>query len=647
MARTIRKEKRDKIVAQAIQEMTFAHTYKQGKVRNWQKNEDMYNGKKHKAEDSRANVDLARMQEYVHTLLSKIDNPLIFKFTKRKPSQKVRVDRLNALRVYDANRDDWDIKDIVGKKQAILYGRAIYSYYADSVDSYKPHLDNVDVYDFLIDPSAGGIDMDKARYMGRYGVIKSKEELKQGVKDGKYIREETERLIENGGNATTQIQEDTNKQYRTYGTNVYTQQKEITDPDKYKFWEWYTTYEGEKYYLLLSPTGATAIRVVRLTELFESDMFPFWSWSPYADLTEFWSIAPADYVREIFMAQSVSINQMLDNAEQINKPQKIVDVTMVEDLAELKYRRDGLIKTKGDTARSVTFVETPSIKTPIEVFNVLETIQEKSSGVTAGAKGLADGDEKATIYEGNQANVADRFGLINKAYTHAYKRFARLYEHGVREHLSKKIAVDILGPDGVTIDNISRRDIFWKNDSFNVIIEASNADLALSEAEKRMKLQFLAGQSANPVQNPKKAYEMQAKILGFTEEEVRQLMDNVEFGDIEIISEAERDIEMILDGKSVVPNRNANISYKQKFVDYMADHAEDISDVQFADLSAYVAKLNPVIARNMARNMADLALKSGLDLTNQTPTGAGGINPLPLAPQQTEDINLTNTNGGI
>jgi hypothetical protein len=57
------KDKRDKIVAQALQELTFARRYKQGKVQNWQKNEALYYGKKTSPEASRANVDLGRMQE--------------------------------------------------------------------------------------------------------------------------------------------------------------------------------------------------------------------------------------------------------------------------------------------------------------------------------------------------------------------------------------------------------------------------------------------------------------------------------------------------------------------------------------------------------------------------------------------------------
>src|ERR1700710_1680074 len=140
----ISKDKRDKIVAQALQELTFARRYKQGTGANWPKNEDLYYGKKSAPLESRANVDLGRMQEFVHTLLSKIDNPLVFKFVKRKESQLKRVARLNALRQIDQSSGDWDIKDLVGKKQAVIYGRAIYSYYADSYGGYCSHLDNVD-----------------------------------------------------------------------------------------------------------------------------------------------------------------------------------------------------------------------------------------------------------------------------------------------------------------------------------------------------------------------------------------------------------------------------------------------------------------------------------------------------------------------
>ena len=113
-------ETREKIIKQALKEIEFARDYKQKKVGNWKINEDLYYGKKVKGEEARANVDLGQMSSFVHTILSKIDNPLIFKFSKRKDSQTDRVKRLNALRDTDSQKDNWDIKDLAGKKQALL-----------------------------------------------------------------------------------------------------------------------------------------------------------------------------------------------------------------------------------------------------------------------------------------------------------------------------------------------------------------------------------------------------------------------------------------------------------------------------------------------------------------------------------------------
>ena len=622
---------RQKIIAQALQEVQFARQYKQGKIKNWKLNEDLYYGRKTNTTEARANVDLGQMSSFVHTLLSKIDNPITFKFHKRKKSQVKRVDLLNSLKSSDQDKDNWDIKDITGKKQAIIYGRSIYSYHAESEDGYTACLENVDVYDFLIDPSAGGIDIERAMYLGRYGVIKSKQDLKKGVKDGTYLKTETTTLTDGSGNATEINQEETNKLNRTSNQNTYQTNKELFNEDKYKFWEWYTTFEGERYYLLLCEKGGTAIRVEKLSDLFKSNLYPFWTYASFPDLTEFWTPSFCDYVREIFMAQAVSINQMLDNAEQINKPQKVVNIGAIENLAELKYRRDGYIKVKAsfNADQAIQTIKVPSIDTPIKVFQLLDVIQEKASGVTAGAKGLSD-EEKVGIYEGNQANSADRFGFLNKSYSFGYKRFAKLWEYGVREHLIKKYAIDILGPDGIDIIDVSRKDIFRKNDEFAVLVESSNAELALSETEKRTKLQFLASQAVNPIQNPKKAYELQATIAGFDEETIRQLQDTSEFGNEYLMGEADRDIEAILDGENIKPNQNATTAYKQRFVDYMKDHQENITSEQFNSLVEYISTLDPIISRNMVRMANEQLMKESLALpTLETGIKTKGLTPAP------------------
>lgn len=643
-------ETRQKIVAQALEEIQFAREYKQGKTRNWRLNEIMYYAQKNYIDpktstgiiptvtnpSARANVELGKMAGFLHTLLSKIDEPLLFKFTKRKISQLKRVTQLNALRVRDQDIDDWDIKDIAGKKQAAMYGRAVFSYFADSVDEYKPHLDNVDVYDFLIDPSAGGLDVERAMYIGDYGVVKSRDQLKQGIKDKIYLKTETDNLLSGDGNSTDVNVEEQNKTTRTRATNVTTTQKEIGSPDKFKFWRWGTTFEGKRYFLLLSETGGTAVEITPLEEKFASGLWWYWTYAAFIDLTEFWTPGYCDYVREVFMAQAVSINQSIDNSEQINKPQKLVNVGAVENLLELKYRREGYIKVKKEyrVQDAVQIVTTPSIDTPLKVYDKLEAIQEKASGITAGSQGAAAGgaDEKVAIYEGNQAEAGDRYGLLNKSYAFGYKRFSRLWLKGVDEHLVKKIAVDILGPDGVEVQMISRRDIFRKNEEFNVKVESSKAEIALSDKDQKTKLAFLQSQAVivspngEPLQNPKKAYELMASIAGFDDVTVRELMDTSDFGDAGIMSEAERDIERILDGEKFLPNQAANTAYKQRFVDYMTDNQENINMEQFTNLANYLLLLDPVIERNMVRQANNIIFREKMKAI-MTPA------PTPIAPK--------------
>ena len=196
-----------------------------------------------------------------------------------------------------------------------------------------------------------------------------------------YSKKETADLLDGDGNSNEVSVEDNNKKNRTKDTNIYKTTKEIDDKDKFKFWRWGTTFEGDRYYLLLTERGATAIEVSLLSDKFESNLWWSWSYASFIDLTEFWTPSYCDYVREIFMAQATSINQMVDNAEQINKPQKVVNIEAVENLAELKYRRDGYIRVKKefDANKAIQVLQVPSIQTPLDVFEKLDLIQEKAS----------------------------------------------------------------------------------------------------------------------------------------------------------------------------------------------------------------------------------------------------------------------------
>ena len=101
------------------------------------------------------------------------------------------------------------------------------------------------------------------------------------------------------------------------------------------------------------------------------------------------------------------------------------------------------------------------------------------------------------------------------------------------------------------LKEIRRSDIFRKDDDFGVMVTASNAQTIASEQEKKLKLNFLASQAQNQKVNQKKSFEMQATISGFTEDEIEQLLDTTTYGNAELMSECDRDMESLLEGEDV------------------------------------------------------------------------------------------------
>jgi hypothetical protein len=671
---TTHKKIRDKIVSQAIDEIQFARQYKQGIIWRWWKNEDLFYGKKDNqyygtpsgnnytatpnsgTPESRANVNIASAKtvSFVETVLSKIDSPLTFKFKKASMADYKRTKLLNALKDKNANDDDWNYKDLLGKVDAILYGRAVYTYYADSIKGYMSHLENVSVYDFLIDPSAGGFNLDNAMFLGRYNIRRSKYDLEKGKKDGIYIKSEVDKLISGSGNDANQLsQEDINKEnkYAYIGSPA---NRTINNPDMYKFWEWYTTYEGDRYYLLMTENGE-CIRCEKLRDLFAVDpklgdaMYPFWSYAFMPNLTEFWTPSKVDYVREIFLAQGVSINQMLDNAEAINKPQRAVDVSSIENVADLVYRRNGVIRMKPgvNINNSFKILEVNSINTPIQTYNTLESIQQLESGITAGAKGVAE-EDKVGIYEGNQANTADRYGVWNKSYSQGYKRFAILWKRGVEDHLTMKTAVKILGPQGLeeTVF-ITKRDLKPKAE-YDVLVESTNAEEQADNADKKNKITFMAGYKGDPGINQKVLFEKGASIIGFNNDDIRQMLDLSEYGDADLIGEAERDIEDLLNEKIIEPNEKANGAYASHIVNYMRDHKEDMTESQFLLFNDYLKRVEPIVVRNMGTQFFNTMVKEGLNPQETSNVGASEIASVqPETMGQTQEQLTTNEPNGL
>ena len=186
----------DEITAQAVLEYETGLNYKQPRVKDWHKNEDLYYNKAKPALKGRFNVPLPIMSGFVETLLSKIDDPPKINFNPTEEADIKKAKKVTAAWEYEssASVNKWQSKDLDVKKLAALSGRGIFKIFAESSPNYQSHLEAVDYYDFIAEPKGGG-DLENHRYVGQDSIFRSKYQLLEGVENGNYNQSQVYKLI--------------------------------------------------------------------------------------------------------------------------------------------------------------------------------------------------------------------------------------------------------------------------------------------------------------------------------------------------------------------------------------------------------------------------------------------------------------------
>jgi DNA-binding transcriptional MerR regulator len=153
----------------------------------------------------------------------------------------------------------------------------------------------------------------------------------------------------------------------------------------------------------------------------------------------------------------------------------------------------------------------------------------------------------------------------------------------------------------------------------------------MQTVDKKNKLTFLASKKDNPTFNQKVIGEMEATIAGFNIDEVKRMLDTKNDANAEVLSEAARDIEYLLEGEDIEPNQIANVVYKQKMVDYLRDNEENIRPEQTARIFAYIDSLDEIIMRNMNVQMDEQLASEGLPSVSGQEVGMMGQAQVPNA----------------
>lgn len=593
----------EELIKQVETEYQNSLDFRKPRIASWHANEDMLYGKKPTTLSKRSNINLWLMHGYVYTFLSKIKNPPNLSFGPTEDADTRKAKKITALFDLEtsATKENWKFKDLLGKKSGMASGRVI-----DKVITeypYKHRRQRIDHYDFLIDPLAGGLFIEQARFLGQDNIFKSKSQL-QNNED--YNQTEVEKLItaytETG---TTDVYNKYKEQENRFAVLGMMPEQYLSAKDGvYKFLEWYTTLNGVRYYVLCNLEKRVIIRRCPLEEIFsiyekkaENPLWPFESWAYFPDEFNFWSIAPMDVVRENFQTRNVIMNQAIDNNEDKNKPSISYDPDTYKQPSLLERTRSGrLIPTaSGKDPKNGLFIHpVNSIFDPIKLSEALEDVASKVTGVTPAGQGLESGDQKVGIYYGNQAEVADRMSLFELSYNNFNIGLALRYINGLRDKMEEPIAVKMIGEKGAEWDKVMKEDL----GEYDIIITGGITEARNDEIEKKAKLEYLSSVKGDPLVNQKWLNEQQLSLIGFDQMEVKRALTQEEI-DAEDLSEASQDIQKLLNGEKLIPNRKATTAYMQKILDFY--QKTDLNQVQEARFRKYLDSVQDIVIKNMVR----------------------------------------------
>jgi hypothetical protein len=620
------------IVKQARAEYEAGLKFRHDREAGWKLAEDQYFNRQAKSLKQRYNVPVPIVPGFVETLLSKIDDPPTIKFEEGEEADYKAVQKSNAM--YEQERQaedhDWDMVDLDGKKQAILYGRAINKFFAQSKPKYQSTLETVDVYDFIADPIGGG-NLEKHRFVMQDNLFKTKEDLKTGIETMGYDAQAVEKII----NATSQdvfVDNDNlykSKQSRFIALGMDGLTYNYAGQNLYKFIEAGTTWKGARYYVLFNYELGLGIKVCPQVEKFKSNLWHWTSWATHRDIFNFWSKAPVDDIIPLAEMIRVLFNQELDNRQKKNWGQRAYDPEVFPNPAELQWKPDGLVASKSGASRIAPLgnglyqFETPELKGTIDMVQYMDSVIGQKTGVTADAQGSSE-EDKVGIYYGNLQQVADRLGLYNKSYKKNWQAIGRRYVWGLFEHLRSPMAVRIIGEKGAEWDDLKRMEV---NPDWNIKVLGGNAEMAEDEVKKKRLQEMMATLQPDElmITSPRWRAETKFRAAGVEEDDIRMAFDTQNEGNREILSEASMAIQEILDGKQPKLNRGANTAFVQKILDYATDN--DLKPEQIDMLYAYAEAHIPIAQENMARKAVQMMAQKGIP-----PTAMG--TPQPSAVEQ-------------
>lgn len=439
-----------------------------------------------------ANVPITK--ETIKTMLANIDDSPDIQFESRKNDRHKEM-MLNEYWKYNAFEcNQLEIKDILIKKQMIMYGRG--NVMLNIVNS-RPVFEIVSNYDLLIDRNVDVTNIDSAQYICRERLYKQVKELENDPDVDQTAlmavkRSVSEKLgiTKNQENANTTPA--ANKAQRNMGD------VKIDDPaigeayieTNLQFMKLWDSAEKEWCIWVFLTCDWNILKADKLENLMNIDFFPIESWGDDLELGDWYSDAPIDPVVNLNKIINVWISQFSENRTMRNFGMHYYDASNPKFVPQTYQPGPWKwLPVPGNPAEVIKQVDIPELSSVRDDINWLVNMAERSSAASSTIKGDIN-QMRVTLGEVQLAEqqATKRLSAIAKFYRPFYQRLGKKWSQLVLNN-KDSIAQETLYKKGVSgktySRNVSPEDFYdEKGYSVQVISSSENEKKSLETLQK-------------------------------------------------------------------------------------------------------------------------------------------------------------------
>ena len=483
----------------------------------------------------RQSVNVPLMKETISTIMSSIDDAPDIKF-EDKGNDKQKEIYINEFWNNDMLRCNLELKDVIDKKQVLLFGRSFMQ--LNIVDN-EITLEVIDPKYILVGSFVDPADIDSARYLCHIGIYKSIGELKENLL---YNQAKVSKIALSLGNIAGTVEADRiaeeseaqKQRYEDIGisdSTAFGQTGETKVELKHHFIKVWDTDEKRSRIVFIAEGAGEYLRIAFLEDIMNINFFPYVTWSNDPERTDFWSDGIGDIVRTPNKIMNAWFSQLVENRTMRSMGMNYYNAS------DTSFRPDtfiaqpwGWYPVPGDPNTIIKRIDIPELSESIDEMEYVKTMTERATAATASEKGQkVEGQVTLGEVKIMKSAAQERITSTAKFYKIARKQLAEKWLKIIEangkninaETLYKKSAQGNYYPEKVSPN-------MWKSNEGYSVLVTSSAEQEDKNLDTIQKFQAVVSQFQNNYALSKIYKKKMLGLINLTPEEENEVMQSEE-----------------------------------------------------------------------------------------------------------------------